>query len=160
MDKKVVALIMIILGLFVIVAPWLGTAFINALAGITVIVLGLGLLVSGIVDMKISKAMGILEIILAIIALILGIGFIFKLGLFAGFVGLIIWIVGILLIIAGILGIITKSGGSRWNGVIALIIGALYVIIGNFVSDEPWILGLLLGLWLLINGILILFVED
>lgn len=160
MDKKVIALVMIILGLFIIIAPWLGTAFINAIAGIIILVLGLGLLISGITNIKNSKAMGLLDIILGIIALILGIGFIFKIGLFAGVMGVLIWIVGILLTITGILGIVTKSGGSRWNGTIALIIGIIYVIVGNFVSDEPWILGLLLGIWLLINGILILFVEE
>jgi uncharacterized membrane protein HdeD (DUF308 family) len=67
--------------------------------------------------------------------------------------------VGIFLIIAGIIGIFTKAGNNRWNGVVAIVMGLIYIIVGNFISD-PRVLGALIGLWLLITGILMLFQNE
>lgn len=159
MEKNGSAIILIILGLIVLAFPLLGIIPLSLITGFIVLFLGIGLLLAGIAEMGESASLGILEIVLGIIALILGIGFIFNPGLFSWLVGLIVWIVGIFLIIAGIMGIFTNAGGSRWNGVIALIIGILYVIIGTFVAN-PIILGALIGLWLLITGIIMLFVKE
>lgn len=159
MEKNGSAIILIILGLIVLAFPLLGIIPLSLITGFIVLFLGIGLLLAGITEMGESAGLGILEIILGIIALILGIGFIFNPGLFSWLVGLIVWIVGIFLIIAGIMGIFTNAGGSRWNGVVALIIGILYVIIGNFVAN-PVVLGALIGLWLLITGIIMLFMKE
>ncbi|MGF7118343.1 DUF308 domain-containing protein [Methanobacterium oryzae] len=159
MEQKYLALILIVLGLIVLAFPLLGIIPLGLITGFIVLFLGLGLIFAGITDMSISKGMAIIELILGIIALILGLGIMFMPGLFAWLVGFLVWIVGLFLIIAGIIGIITKSGGSRWNGVIALIIGIIYIVVGNLISD-PKILGVLIGLWLLITGILMLFMKD
>jgi uncharacterized membrane protein HdeD (DUF308 family) len=159
MEKNGSALILIVLGLIVLAFPVLGVIPLALLTGFIVLFLGIGLLLAGIAEMGESFAMGILELILGIIALVLGIGFIFNPGLFSWLVGFIVWIVGLFLIIAGIVGIFTKTGGSRWNGVVALIIGILYVIVGNFIAD-PVVLGVLIGLWLLVTGILMLFMKE
>ena len=159
MEIKGSAIILIILGLIVLAFPLLGIIPLSLITGFIVLFLGIGLLLAGIAEMGESAGLGILEIILGIIALILGIGFIFNPGLFSWLVGFIVWIVGLFLIIAGIMGIFTKAGGSRWNGVVALIIGILYVIIGVFVAN-PVDLGVLIGLWLLITGIIMLFVKE
>lgn len=153
------ALILIILGLIVLVFPLLGLITAAAITGFIVLLLGIGLILGGIVEMGESKSLGILELILGIIALILGIGFIFNPGLFSWLAGFIVWIVGLFLIIAGIVGIFTKTGGSRWNGVIALIIGIIYVIVGTLIQN-PVILGILIGAWLLITGIMMLLVKE
>ena len=153
------ALILIVLGIIVLFFPILGLIPLSLITGFIVLFLGIGLLLAGIAEMGESIGLGIVELILGIIALILGIGFIFNPGLFSWLVGFIVWIVGLFLIIAGIVGIFTKVGGSRWNGVIALAIGILYVIVGNLIAD-PLILGALIGLWLLITGILMLFTKD
>lgn len=159
MEIKGSAIILIILGLIVLAFPLLGIIPLSLITGFIVLFLGIGLLLAGIAEMGESAGLGILEIILGIIALILGIGFIFNPGLFSWLVGFIVWIVGLFLIIAGIRGVFTKAGGSRWNGVVALIIGILYVIIGVFVAS-PVVLGVLIGLWLLITGIIMLFVKE
>jgi len=159
MEKNGTAIILIILGLIVLAFPLIGIIPLSLITGFIVLFLGIGLIIAGIAEMGESIGYGLLMLILGIIALILGIGFIFNPGLFSWLVGFIIWIVGLFLIIAGIMGIITKSGGSRWNGVIALIIGIIYVIVGTFVAN-PVILGVLIGLWLLITGILMLFMKE
>jgi membrane protein HdeD len=160
MEKTGNAVVLIILGLIVLAFPLLGLIPYALITGFVVLILGIGLLLSGIMEMGESFGLGILEIILGIIALILGIGFIFNPTLFGWLAGFIVWIVGLFLIIAGIIGFISKEGGSRWNGIIAIIIGLLYVIIGNLFKDNPALLGVLIGLWLLIMGIMMLVMKD
>jgi membrane protein HdeD len=160
MQKMGSAIVLIILGLIVLAFPLLGVVPAAVLTGFLVLILGLGLLFGGIMEMGESAGLGILEIILGIIALVLGIGFIFNPSLFSFVAGLIVYIVGLFLIIVGIVGIITKAGNSRWNGVIALIIGLLYVAVGTLFASNPIYLGILIGLWLLIMGIMMLFQSD
>ncbi len=133
MGSKAWGIILIILGLIVLGFPMLGLIPLSWLTGFIVLFLGIGLLFAGFASMGESAGMGILQIILGIIALILGIGFIIYPSLFSWLVGFIVWIVGLFLIIAGIIGIFSKSGGSRWNGVIAIIIGIIYVIVGYII---------------------------
>ncbi len=159
MQKTGTALVLIILGLIVLAFPLLGLIPLSLITGFLVLILGIGLLIGGIAQIGESAGSGILLIILGIIALILGIGFIFNPGLFSWLVRFIVWIVGLFLIIAGIIGIMSKAGGSRWNGVVAVIIGAIYIIVGILIKD-PVILGALIGLWLLISGIVMLFMKE
>lgn len=153
---KIGALLLIILGLIVIAVPVLGILPVAILTGFLVLVLGLGLLLGGISEISESLGLGLIEVILGIIALILGIGFIVNPALFAAVAGFLIYIIGLFLIIVGIIGVITKADNSRWNGVVAIIIGLLLVFIGN----NPIYLGVLIGLWLLITGIMMLFQND
>ncbi|MCK9151182.1 DUF308 domain-containing protein [Methanobacterium alcaliphilum] len=159
MQKIGSALVLIILGLIVLAFPLLGVIPASVITGFIVLILGLGLLLGGIVEMGESAALGILEVVLGIIALILGIGFIFNPAMFSFLAAFIIYLAGFFLIIAGIMGVISNVGGSRWNGIVAIVIGVLYLIIGSFVSD-PRVLGALIGLWLLITGIIMLFQKE
>lgn len=161
MQKNILALIFIILGLILMIIPAFSsfaTWIVGAITGISVIFLGIGLLVAGYVDREISTTMSILEIIFGIIALVLGIAFIVNPAFFTTFLGLIIDLIGLLLIISGIVAIISKTGGTRWYGVVPLILGIIYIIIGNMVKGNEIFLGILIGLWLLISGIF-MFLE-
>lgn len=160
MEKTGNALVLIILGLIVLAFPLLGLIPFSLITGFVVLILGIGLLLSGIMEMGESAGLGILQIILGIIALVLGIGFIFNPALFSWLAGFIVWIVGLFLVIAGIMGVISNAGGSRWNGVIAIIIGIIYVIVGNLFKDNPAFLGVLIGIWLLITGIMMLVMKE
>lgn len=156
MQRNITAIILIILGIIVLAFPLLGLLPLSIITGFIVLILGLGLLFGGVKEMGENWGLGVLEIILGIIALILGIGFIVNPGLFSFVAGLLVWIAGLFLIIAGIIGIFSKAGDSRWNGVIALIIGIIYVIVGTLIAN-PVILGVLIGIWLLASGIIMLF---
>jgi uncharacterized membrane protein HdeD (DUF308 family) len=165
MQKMGSALVLIILGLIVLAFPLLGVVPSALITGFLVLILGFGLLFGGIIELGESEGLesaglGSLEIILGIIALVLGIGFIYNPSLFAIVAGLIVYLVGIFLIVVGIVGMILKSGNSRWNGVVSLIIGILYLIMGTLFVSNPIYLGILIGLWLLISGVLILFQKD
>ncbi|HMK54051.1 MAG TPA: DUF308 domain-containing protein [Methanobacteriaceae archaeon] len=159
MQKNTMAIVLIILGIIVLAFPYLGIVPVAVLSGIAVLFLGLGLIVSGYVDLQVSKVLAILEIVLGIIAFILGIGFIISPSLFSFIAALFIYIAGLFLIIIGIAGILTKVGGSRWNGTVPIIIGLIYLILGSLVS-KPETFGILIGLWLLITGVLLFLQKE
>ena len=86
-----------------------------------------------------SVGLGILEIILGIIALVLGIGFIFNPALFA-FLSRINYIHSrYILCYSRYNRCNPKAGNSRWNGVVAIIIGLLYIIVGSIVSNPVYL---------------------
>jgi membrane protein HdeD len=159
MQKNSLAIILIILGIIVLAFPLLGLVPLSVLTGLGVAFLGIGLILAGFSDRVESSGLGLLEIVLGIIALVLGLGFILNPGLFSFVAGLIVYMAGLFLIIVGIVALFTKAGGSRWNGVVAIIIGLIYLIFGYFISN-PFYLGVLIGLWLLITGILMFFQKD
>ncbi|MBI5459400.1 DUF308 domain-containing protein [Methanobacterium sp.] len=159
MQKNTLAIVLIILGIIVLAFPLLGLVPISILTGLGVAFLGIGLILAGFSDRVESSGLGLLEIVLGIIALVLGLGFILNPGLFSFVAGLIVYMAGLFLIIVGVVALFTKAGGSRWNGVVAIIIGLIYLIFGYFISN-PFYLGILIGLWLLITGIMMFFQKD
>ena len=152
-----IALILIILGLIVIAFPLLGLVPVAVLSGFLVLMLGIGFILAGIKEMgENDAALGILLLVLGIIALILGIGFIFNSALFAWVVGFIVWIMGLFLIITGIARILSKTGDNRC-GVKDIIFGVIILFVGLFLATYTWLLGVLIGLWLLTTGLRMLY---
>jgi uncharacterized membrane protein HdeD (DUF308 family) len=159
MLKMGVALILIILGLIVMAFTLLGLVSVAVLSGFLVLMLGIGFILTGISKMgENDAALGIFLFILGIIALILGIGFIFNSALFAWVVGFIVWIIGLFLIIEGIARILSKTGG-RSCGFKDIIFGVIILFVGLFLATYTWLLGVLIGLWLLTTGIRMLYIE-
>lgn len=159
MEKTGNAIILIVLGLIVLAFPLLGVIPFSVLTGVAVLFLGLGLLFMGAASMGESMVMGIVELILGFLALIFGLGFIFNPALFSFVAALFVFIAGIFLIIAGIVAIAAKSTGNRWTGLVALVLGIIYIIVAAFIKN-PLYLGILIGLWLLITGIIMLFQKN
>ncbi|MDD1774594.1 MAG: DUF308 domain-containing protein, partial [Methanobacterium sp.] len=120
MGRNATGILLIILGLIVLVLPLAGLITVSLLTGFALALLGIGLLVFGVNDLKESAALGIAEIILAIIAILFGIGFMVYPGFFSFVAGLLIYLAGIFLVIIGLIAIFTAKG-ARWNGVITLI---------------------------------------
>jgi membrane protein HdeD len=159
MQKMVSAIVLIVLGLIVLAFPLLGVVPAALITGFVVLIFGLGLIFNGISEMEENMGIGLTELLLGIMAFVLGIGITVNPGLFAMFISFIVFIVGLFLLIAGIMVLLTKSDDQKWNGVLAIIIGILYMIMGNFVSN-PIYLGILIAIWLIISGILMLFQKD
>lgn len=158
MQKMGYALILIILGLIVIAFPILGLIPVAVISGFLILMLGVGLILAGISEMdeSASASLGISLLVLGIIALILGIGFIFNYVLFAWVVGLIIWILGLFLVITGSIRILSRTGDNRC-GVKDIVIGAIILFLGLFLVNYTWLLGVLIGLWLLTTGTRMLY---
>lgn len=157
MQTKTSGLILIILGLIIIAFPLLGILPFSLLLGISVLFLGIGLLIAGIIGIRASTTMGVVELILGIIAVILGIGIIINPGFFSFLVALLIYIAGIFLIIVGIMAFFARIR-NKWVSIVPIILGLIYILIGSIVAD-PFYLGALIGIWLLITGIIMLFQD-
>jgi membrane protein HdeD len=157
MDKKIgSALVLIVLGVIIIAFPVLGVVPFAVLTGLAVLFLGVGLITAGLTTLDENMPMGIVELTLGVLAIILGIGFIFNPSLFSIVAAVFVFIAGLFLIISGIVAISTRVGGNIWTGLIAIILGIVYLIVAIYIAN-PLYLGLLIGLWLLITGILMLF---
>ena len=117
--------------------------------------LGVGLIIAGITTLGESRAMSIVELTLGVLAIILGIGFVFYPSLFSVVAAIFVFIAGLFLIISGIVALATRVGGNIWTGLIAIVLGIIYLIVAIYVAN-PLYLGILIGLWLLITGILML----
>jgi len=157
MDKKIgSALVLIVLGLIIIAFPVLGVIPFSVLTGLAVLFLGVGLITAGLTTLDENNGMGIVELTLGVIAIILGIGFIFNPSLFSFVAAVFVFIAGLFLIISGIVALSTRTGQNIWTGLIAIILGIVYLLVAVFIAN-PFYLGLLIGLWLLITGIMMLF---
>lgn len=158
MQKMGIPFILIILGLIVIAFPILGLVPVAILSGFFVLMLGIGLILDGISEIREIEggSLGVPLLLLGIIAMVLGIGFIFNYALFASMLGYIIWIIGLLIIITGITRILSKTGDNRC-GVKDITIGLLILFIGIFITNYNWLIGVLVGLWILTTGTRMLY---
>ena len=161
MKKSVISLLGILLGIIIIAFPMLGIIGANAIIGVAVLLLGVFLLISGISEIDYSPKKSVTILIIGIGILILGLLLLFSPELFVYLAGLSVYLAGILLIIVGLVTLIgNRQGGFVfWSGVIGVILGIIYIILGSLIGQNPLVLGSLLGIWLVVTGIL-RFVDD
>jgi len=159
MRNWLAGILAIILGLIVIAFPFLTTVTVSIFAGLLVLMIAIWLFIVGISEFGISKTSSILNIILGIIAFILGIGLIVNPALFSFLAGITLYLAGIFLIITGIIALL--DGMTRkyaWAGILGIVLGIIYIILGAY-AFNPVNLGILIGLWLIITGIFKMFEE-
>lgn len=143
----------IILGLIVIAFPFLTAVTVSIFAGIVLLLIAIWLIIVGISELEISRTVGALNVILGVIALILSIGLIVNPAILGFIVAFALYLAGFFLILAGIIALI--DGMHRkyaWAGVLGIILGIIYIILGTF-AFNPVNLGFLIGIWLIITGI-------
>jgi membrane protein HdeD len=158
MKNVVMGLLAIILGLIVLAFPLAGLVAASVLTGFVVLMIAIWLLIVGGSQMEVSKTAGILNLILGIIVLVVGIGLIFSPALFAFLTGFLLYLAGFFLIIAGIIALVSRNEykNATWAGILGIVLGVLYIILGTLALD-PMYLGILIGLWLILSGVLALF---
>jgi len=158
MQKMVIALILIILGLMVITFPFLGLIPNTLLFGFLILMLGFGLILTGIYKIGENDApVGTIMLILGILALILGIGLSFNPALFVWIESYITWIIGLFLIIEGISRVLSRT--KDICGVKNIILGILIIVVGLFFATYTWLIVILIGLWLLSTGIRMIYLR-
>lgn len=155
MKTKFVSLLAIILGLIIIIFPAMGFIGVNSLIGLSVLLMSIYLLIDGVSIIDYNGTGAILDLILGIILLFLSISLIFNPSLLGFLAEITLYLSGIMLIIVSVVSLINNRS-SRYGfyvGIIGIVLGVLYIIIGTYISN-PIILGTLIGIWLVINGIL------
>jgi uncharacterized membrane protein HdeD (DUF308 family) len=152
-NNILLGILAIILGLAVIAFPLISVFLVSDIVAIGIIFIGVWLLTQSIVTWESSKALSIFALIVGILGIIVGIGLFGKILAFSILVGMIIYIGGFFLIISGLITLLSGSGSSgRWGGLIGIILGILYIIIGLYALN-PFYLAFLIGLWLIITGL-------
>jgi uncharacterized membrane protein HdeD (DUF308 family) len=154
MKKTMISLLAIILGVLIIVFPMLGIIGAQAIIGTAVLLMSVFLLIVGISEIDYSPTRSVVTLVIGIIILILGLILLFNPNIFAFLAALTIYLAGILLIVVGLVTLIgnKESSFAFWSGVLGIVLGVIYIILGTYAQD-PLILGTLIGMWLILTGV-------
>ena len=153
MALRIHGVLAILFGLILLIFPEFGLWTLASVLGFILILIGLGLLLFGAFTYHASKAAGAAFLVLGLLGLIMGIGLFGNVGAFAMLTGLGLYISGFLLIIAGLVHVLKPhTRFSREVGLIGIIMGVVYLILGSFAVD-PRGLSILMGIWLIIAGV-------
>jgi uncharacterized membrane protein HdeD (DUF308 family) len=155
LKKESISIIAIILGVIIIAFPMLGVIGASSILGLSILLMSIFLLVTGVSEIDYSKTKCILYLIIGIVMLVLSLGLIFNPSLFAFLAALTIYLAGLFLIVIGLIILITsrETRYGFWIGIIGIILGVIYIIVGTYIQD-PTVLGALIGIWLILAGIL------
>ena len=155
------ALILILLGILAVAFPLASTMTVGVLTGFVFLLVAMFLFLSSAHTFAFNKAVSILSIILAILAIIAGWMVILNPLVMSSFASLLTYLAGIIMIINGIslLAVGLEFGHLTYVGIVNIIFGILYIIIAFYVLN-PIYLGALIGIWLILEGILDLFKVD
>ena len=158
-NNVLLGILAVILGILVIAFPLLSIFTASVLAGLAVVFLGIWLLAQSFGTWGASKSASIVFLILGLIAVICGIGLFGHILAFSFLASIALFFAGFFLIISGIMSLLAKEGtAAKGSGGIGVILGILYIILASFAWD-PYYLAVLIGIWLLIDGIALFFVK-
>ncbi|MDO5848377.1 MAG: DUF308 domain-containing protein [Methanobrevibacter sp.] len=155
MRNRFIGLLAIILGLIIIAFPMLGIISTSALFGLSTLLISIIVIMIGVSIMDYNKFGAILDYFLGIVMLIISLIIIFNPHYFAFLAAIMLYLAGIFIMIIGLVTLINNRHARYgfYIGVAGIVLGIIYIIIGTYVSD-PYVLGILIGIWLLITGIL------
>jgi membrane protein HdeD len=152
-----IGVLAIILGLIVIIFPLISVYAFSVLAGIGIIVLAIWLFIQSYRIWGKNLAAGIADLILAFIALAFGIVFLGNVKGLEFLTFLAMYIIAIFIVITGITYLFSGEGiKNKAIGVLGIIFGVLYFIIGIYVGN-PIFLAVILGAFLIMAGIMEIF---
>lgn len=154
MKSSIMSIIAILFGIIVVVFPVLGVLTAEAIIGLSVLILAIWLLISGISSIEYDTFQSVVSIVIGVLALILSLGILFIPSLFPFLASITLYLAGILLVVIGLVTIIGNRDNKFgfWPGVAGVVLGVIYFIIGTYIKD-PLILGALIGIWFIITGI-------
>jgi uncharacterized membrane protein HdeD (DUF308 family) len=162
MDEKnaLMGIIAIILGIVVMIFPYMSIVTLSVLTGIGILVLGIWFLIKTFRVWEDSKAASIAYMILGIIAIVAGIGMMGNIYALSFLSSFIIYLAGFYLLFSGILTLFNGTDTiGKGIGSMGIILGLTYLIIGIFALN-PYYLAFLIGIWLIFDGIELFFVRS
>lgn len=152
MDNRITGIIAIIIGLIFIVFPIFSADLISILIGLSVIVFGCALIYSGYISKDMSSIFSTVSLVIGIILIILGLLFVFAINAVSFLVGLQFYIIGFILICAAIIELLNRTP-FKLGALINLLFGIIVIILAIYVSDNPIVITMILGILLIANGI-------
>ncbi|MCE5213537.1 MAG: DUF308 domain-containing protein [Methanobacterium sp.] len=159
MHKNVfVGVLAILLGLIVIIFPLISVFTLSVIAGVGMIFLGIWLIFQGYKNWSKNLAAGVASLILAFFAIALGIVFVADIAALSFLTFLALYIVGFFLIITGLTALFSEKGvKAKGVGILGVIFGLLFMFMGIYVGN-PLFLAIILGAFLIIAGIMEIFI--
>ncbi|MBF4469738.1 MAG: DUF308 domain-containing protein [Methanobrevibacter arboriphilus] len=155
-NKSVVGIVAIILGLIIMIFPFVSQFVLSIIAGIGILILGIYYIILGSNLWSISKGSSIAHVILGIFGIIVGIILLGNILIFDLLVGLYLYIVGFMLLLSGIVGLFTRSiMMTKASAALMALLGIITIILGYFALLSPIYVSIILGISLLIDGIAI-----
>ncbi|WP_227717047.1 DUF308 domain-containing protein [Methanobrevibacter ruminantium] len=153
--QTIMSIIAIFLGIIVIAFPLLGIIAASDILGLSVLLLSIFLLLNGISEVEYNTTKGLLNTIIGLIMLVVSLGLIFNPSIFSFLTAITIYLAGIFLIIIGLVVIVGNRENKYkfWMGIIGIILGVIYIILGTYIHNS-FVLGSLIGIWLVATGIL------
>ena len=155
--KKVLGIILIILGLIFAVYPVYSAQAVSLIAGISLIAFGFASIIDGFSVWSIMAHVSVIKILLGICAMLFGLLFIYKIDALSFIVAFHFYLIAFLLILFGISGIF--FGGdmkSRLISVLVLILGIATVYLAFASLAQPLYVAIIVGICLIMEGILFL----
>jgi membrane protein HdeD len=148
----------IILGLLIIVFPIIGDFTVSIVFGMGIVFLGIWLLTQCFKLFNKNLAASIADLILGVIAIFIGLGFLGNIKAVSFITILGAYIVGFLLLFAGITTLISaKNIKVQLIGILGMALGIIYMIIGIYAA-YPLVLAVLIGAFLIMVGIAEIFI--
>lgn len=158
--EKIMGVLFIILGLLLVFYPIVSSAFLSILIGFSLVCFGMSALGMGIVFSE-SPVFRYSSIMIGIISLIFGIIFMFFLNALPFLFSLQFFIIGFLMMFYGILGIAYLAGAAyKLLSVTGLILGIVIVALTLFLASQPIIIAVIIGAFLIIDGVCLLVVGS
>ena len=148
--NKLAGILSIILGLIFIVCPVLSTATLSIFIGLSLVFFGIALVVSGFTAFN---------IIIGILAIIVGLIFIFNIEALSFIFGIQFYVIGIILVLGSIVGLVSDSGISKIASVLIIMLGIISFALGGFSIEQPLFAIILIGVALIIEGIGLYLIE-
>jgi uncharacterized membrane protein HdeD (DUF308 family) len=155
MKKTITSILGIILGIIIIVFPMVGIFVASAVAGVSILLLAMFLLITGMSEIDFAPKLGLISVVVGILLFILSLLILFCPPFLGFLIGLNLYLVGIILMIVSLIILIgnRENKYGYWIGISGISLGIIYIIAGALFED-PLILGSIIGLWLIIAGVL------
>ena len=160
-SNKGMGLFSIILGLIFIIFPMISESLISIIIGFSLLFFGISAAYTGW-DMKkyANNMYANLFIAIGIIAAIFGFLFIFYIDALSFLIGIEFYLIGFILIIFGIAGLLSRAGTvSLLTSILVIVMGIIAIALAAFAMAQPIYIAIIIGIILIIEGLMILFIE-
>lgn len=153
-NEKVAGIFYLVVGLIFILFPMFSAELVSIIVGLSLVVLGISIALTGYNLRGMQKEVPIIVIIIGIITIIIGLLFIFYVNAISFIVAIQFYVVGFIMIILGICGLLTKTGRmTNFSSILFILMGIIAIALGMFAGDNPIFLAILIGVVLVIEGV-------
>jgi uncharacterized membrane protein HdeD (DUF308 family) len=159
--KRLLGIILILLGLLFVIYPIYSASAVSFIAGISLIAFGFAAIIDGFSLLSMMAHMTVIEVLVGMCSIMLGILFIYSIDALSFIVGFQFYLIAFVLILIGLIGLFTRQGSlAKLGSVLILIFGIITVFLAAFSIEQPLFVAILVGVSLLVEGIILLVIPS